>query len=199
MAPQNQLCAALELCFWLHWKRRKGDQWIEIGLLGQLLQAQPNHPIEKGLQLLRQLGRSELEVPMWHHHDHSEMLHLWVQLQKARGLSKQPMFEPRFGVHLHLQQQHRPFRRARFCRARPEGSIEAVVRRFQFGSIKAIQRITRRVGPELGQYGGIGSTRRRQQQRDQIWRALKQAIEPVVRFQTPPPDNTRPTASPPGK
>lgn len=34
-----------------------------------------------------------------------------------------------------------------------------MARRFQLGSIKAIQRITRRVGPELSQYRGTGSTR----------------------------------------
>ncbi|MFM7641290.1 MAG: hypothetical protein ACKO45_07040 [Cyanobium sp.] len=35
---------------------------------------------------------------------------------------------------------------------------------------------------------GTCGTYERQQQRDQIRRALKEAIEPVVRFQGPPPD-----------
>ena len=41
---EKVLGAALELCFWLHWQRQKGEQWIEIGLLAKFLQAQPITP-----------------------------------------------------------------------------------------------------------------------------------------------------------
>ena len=75
---------------------------------------QPDHAINKRLQLLRQLIRPEPEALVWHHHDHGQVVDLWMQLQKACGLGKQPVLEPRLGVHLHLQQHHRPFGCARF-------------------------------------------------------------------------------------
>ena len=55
-----------------------------------------------------------VEAPVRHHHNHCQMQHLGMQLQKASGLSKEPVLEPRLGVHLHLQQHHRPFGCARF-------------------------------------------------------------------------------------
>ena len=59
------------------------SQWIEISLLAELLKAQPDHPIHKRLQLLRQQGWTKLEAPVRHHHDHSQMQHLGVELQKT--------------------------------------------------------------------------------------------------------------------
>ena len=70
--------------------------------------------------------------------------------------------------------------------ARPERPIEAMVRRFQFRCVKMIERIARRIRPKRGHRGSACSTRRRQQQRDQIGRTLEQAIEPVIRFQGSP-------------
>lgn len=62
-----------------------------------------------------------------------------------------------------------------------------MVHRFQFRCVKAIQHITRGIWPDRGHCRRACSTYGRQQQRNQIRRALKEAIEPVVRFQTPPP------------
>lgn len=70
----------------------------------------------------------------------------------------------------------------------PKHPIKAMVHRFQFRCVKAIQHITRGIWPERGHCRRACSTYGRQQQRNQIRRALKEAIEPVVRFQGPPPD-----------
>jgi hypothetical protein len=83
-------------------------------------------------------------------------------------------------------------RRAGLAGLRPERPIEPMVRRLELGSIKAIERITRRIGPERGS-GGIFSTRGRQQQRDQIRRALEQPVEPVIGFQTCPSGTAQPS------
>jgi hypothetical protein len=56
-----------------------------------------------------------VEAPLGNHHNHGQVLHLRVQLEKAKALVAQPVLEPRLGVHLHLQQHHRPFGCARFC------------------------------------------------------------------------------------
>jgi hypothetical protein len=85
----------------------------KISLLAQLFQAQSDHTIHKHLQLLRQQIRTEFESAVGNHHDYGQMLHLWMQLQKASGLSKQPVLEPRLGVHPHLNQHDRQLRRAR--------------------------------------------------------------------------------------
>lgn len=74
---------------------------------------------------------------MWHHHNHSEMLHLWMLLQKANGLSKQPVFEPMFGVYLHLKQHHQLLLLAGFRGMRREHPIEAMVHRFEFRRVVA--------------------------------------------------------------
>ena len=93
-----------------------------------------------------------------HHHNHGQMLHLGMELQKAKTLGAQTVLEPRLGVHLHLQQHHRLLGGARFCRARPEHSIEAMVHRLELRRLKAIKRIAWRIRPERGHC----STRRRQ-------------------------------------
>jgi hypothetical protein len=92
---QDLLGAALELCFWQHRQRQKGEQWVEIGLLAQLLQAQPDHPINKRLQLLRQSGRAEVEALVRHDNHHSQVFHVWMELEKAKALSTEAMLEPR--------------------------------------------------------------------------------------------------------
>jgi hypothetical protein len=66
-----------------------------------------------------------------------------------------------------------------------------MVCRLELGSLKSIELIPRRIRPERGHCRGACSTRRWQQQRDQIWRTLEQAIEPVIRFQAPPPGIAR--------
>jgi hypothetical protein len=48
-----------------------------------------------------------VETPVGNHHDHGQVLHLRVQLKKAKTLGAQTVLEPRLGVHLHLQQHHR--------------------------------------------------------------------------------------------
>jgi ABC-type histidine transport system ATPase subunit len=108
------------------------------------------------------------------------------------------MLKPSLALHLHLQQHHRLLRRAGCRDMRPEHPIEAMVHRFDVRGVKAVERIARRIRSEREQRRSPCSTHGGQQQRDQIRRALEQAIEPVVCFQSPPPDNTRPTASPLG-
>jgi len=53
-----------------------------------------------------------------------------MQLGKAGGLGPEAMLKPSFALHLHLQQHHRLLRRAALADARPERTIETVVRRF---------------------------------------------------------------------
>jgi len=104
----------------LRWQRQQGEPWIEISLLAQLLKAQPDHPINKRLQLLRQLGWSKVEAPVGHHNHNPQVLHLGVQLQKAEALGCKTVTEPNLGLHLHLEQHHRPLWRAALVAARPE-------------------------------------------------------------------------------
>jgi hypothetical protein len=132
-----------------------------------------------------------VETPVGNHHDHGQVLHLRVQLKKAKTLGAQTVLEPRIGVHLHLQQHHRLLGCARFYRARPERPIETMVRRFQFRRVKALEQIAWRIRREQGHCRGACSTCRRQQQRDQVRRALEQDIEPAIRFQGPPPGTAR--------
>jgi toxin HigB-1 len=47
------------------------------------------------------------------------MQHLGVELEKASGLGKEAVLEPRLGVHLHLQQHDRPIRPAGLCASGP--------------------------------------------------------------------------------
>ena len=56
-----------------------------------------------------------VEPPVRHHHNHGQVQHLAVQLEKAKALGTQTVLEPRPGVHLHLQQHHRLLGCARFC------------------------------------------------------------------------------------
>jgi hypothetical protein len=51
---QDLLGADLELCLGPNRQREQVEQGIEIGLLGKLLQTEPNHAIDKRLQMLRQ-------------------------------------------------------------------------------------------------------------------------------------------------
>ena len=60
------------------------------------------------------------------------------------------------------------------------------------GRLKTVERIPRGIGPERGSLSGT----MRQEQGDQIRGALKQPVEPVIRFQTPPTDTGQPSASP---
>jgi hypothetical protein len=126
-----------------------------------------------------------------HHHNHGQVLHLGMELQKAKTLGAQTVLEPRLGVHLHLQQYHRLLGCARFYRARPERPIESMVCRLELWRLKPVERIARRIRPKRGHCRGPYSTCRRQQQCDQVRRALEQAIEPVIRFQGPPPGTAR--------
>jgi hypothetical protein len=58
-----------------------------MSLLAELLQAEPDHAIHERLQLLRQPGRPEVETLVRNHNHHSQVLHLGVELEKAKGLS----------------------------------------------------------------------------------------------------------------
>ena len=120
--------------------------------MAQLLQAEPQHAINKRLQLLRQPGRAEVEAPVRHQHHHGQVLHLRMQLQKAKALSAKPVLEPTLAVHLHFQQHHRLLRRADLPASGPERPIEAMVRRLQLRRLKAIERVARSIGPERGNH-----------------------------------------------
>ena len=182
---EDLLGAGRQFCLRPHWQREQGEPWIEISLLAELLKAQPDHPIHKRLQLLR------------HHHDHSQMQHLGVELQKTKALSAEAVFKPRLGVHLHLKQHHWVLRGAGLAAFGPKGPIKTMVSCFELRRVKSIERITRRIRPERGK------RRRtlRQQQGDQIRRALEQPVEPVIGFQSPslrteqPSDTGQPSAS----
>ena len=187
----NLLGTALELCFWLHWQRQKAEQRIQIGLLAQLLQAEPHHAIHKRLQLLRQPGRADVETPVRHDDHHSQVFHLVVELEKAKALSTQPVLEPWLAVHLHLQQHHGLLSRAGLRASGPERPIEPMARRFELGSVKAIEHIARRIRADREH----PSSALRQQQGDQIRRAFKQPVEPVIGFQTPPLRTEQPTGT----
>ena len=82
------------------------------------------------------------------------MLHLRVELEKAKALGPQPVLEPRLGVHLHLQQHHRLLRRTRIPRAGPERPIETMVGSFQLWRLKTVERIARRIWPQAGSLSG---------------------------------------------
>ncbi len=118
--------------------------------MAQFFQAQPDHAIEEGLQLLRQLVRAEIEAPVGHHHNHCKMLHPRMQLQEAEALGAKPVHEPGFGMHLHLQQHHRPLRHAGLPASGPERAIETMLGSFEFRCVKAIQHIPRGIRPEQG-------------------------------------------------
>jgi hypothetical protein len=83
----------------------------------------------------------------------------------------------------HHQKHDGVLRRTGFGRARPERPIESTVCRLELWRLKAVERIARGIRPK----GGCT----RQQQRDQIRRALGQAIEPVIHFQGPPTGTAR--------
>ena len=113
---------------------------------------------------------------MGHYNHYLQVLHLGVQLQKAEALSCKPVPEPNLGLHLHFEQHHRLLSGAALIAARPEHAVEAVIHRFEFWRVKAIQRIARGIGPQAG------NSNPRQQQRDQIQRTLEQAVKPVICF-----------------
>ena len=78
-------------------QHRQGEQredGVVLGLPAQRLQAQPDHSTEKGLQLMRQQGRAQVETQVRHHHNHGQVLHLGMQLQKASSLGKEPVLDP---------------------------------------------------------------------------------------------------------
>ena len=104
--------------------------WVEIGLLTQLLQAEPHHAINKRLQLLRQLGGAEVEVPVRHYNNHGQMQHLGVELKKTKALGSQAVLEALLGVHLHLQQHHRLLGCFALTATWPEDAIKTVIHRF---------------------------------------------------------------------
>ncbi len=106
-----------------------------------------------------------------------QLLRLGMQLGKAGGLGPEPVLELGLGVHLHLQQHDRLLRSTALVAARPEHAIEAVISGLECPSLKAVELIPRRISPQAGR----GCTTR-QQQRDQIRRALKQAVKPVIGF-----------------
>lgn len=64
---------------------------------------------------LRQLSRTEIEAPVWNHHDHGQVLNMGIELEKAKALGAKTVLEPRLGVHLNLKKHHRLLGCARFC------------------------------------------------------------------------------------
>ena len=55
------------------------------------------------------------------------MLHLRVELEKAKALGAKAVFKPRLGVHLHLKQHHWVLRGAGLTAFGPKGPIKAMV------------------------------------------------------------------------
>ena len=64
-----------------------------------------------------------------------------------------------------------------------------MIRRLELRRLKAIDRVARRIGTERGSCKGPS----RQQQGDQIRRALEQPVKPLVRFHDSPPDTGQPS------
>ena len=120
---QDLLGGFWDLRFGQHWQGEQAHQRIKPRLLTELLQAEPVHAGKKRLQLKGQLSRAKVEAPVGHHDDHPKVLHLRVQLQKAKALSCKPVLEPWPPLHLHLEQHHRLLRRAVLTAARPEHAI----------------------------------------------------------------------------
>ena len=91
---------------------------------GQQIWPELKNLLGAGLQLLR-------------HHDHyGQVLHLGMELEKAKALGAQTVLEPRLGVHLHLQQHHWPICRTGLPRSRPERAIEAMAGRLQLRRLR---------------------------------------------------------------
>jgi len=111
---QDPFGADLQLSLRPHRQREQIEQGVEIGMLAQLLQAQPNHAINKYLQLTGQLVWAEFEAPMGQHNNQGQMQHLWVKLEKAGRLRPEAVLEALLSVHLHHQQYHRVLRSAYF-------------------------------------------------------------------------------------
>jgi len=146
------------------------------------------HAGKKRLQLKRQFSRAESETQVRHDNHRLQVLHLGMELQKAEGLSCEPVLELLRALHLHLEQHHRLLRCAALATPRPEHAIKPMVHRLELWRLKSVDGITRRIRTQRG-----GRCTTRQQQRDQIRRALKQAVEPVIRFQRSPSGTTEPS------
>jgi hypothetical protein len=58
---------------------------------------QPDHAINKRLQLLRQPGRAEVGTPVSTDNHHSQVFHFGMELEKPKALSAEAMLEPRLG------------------------------------------------------------------------------------------------------
>ena len=80
---------------------------------------------------------------MRHYHDHGQMEHLGVELQKTKALGAKAVFKPRLGVHLHLEKHHWVLRGAGLTASGPERPVKAVVHRLELGSLIAVERIPR--------------------------------------------------------
>ena len=61
-----------------------------------------------------------------------------------------------------------------------------MVHHFELRRFKAVERIAGSAPAEAGHWNNGHGARRLQQQHDRVRRALKQAVEPVIRFQAPP-------------
>ena len=110
------------------------------------------------------------------------MQHLGVELEKAKALGAKAVLEPRLAVHLHLKQHHWVLRGARLPDSGPERPIKTMARSFQLWRLKTVERIARRIWPQGGSLSGT----MRQEQGDQIGRALEQPVEPVIGFKSHP-------------
>ncbi len=138
-------------------------------LLAKFFQAEPVHAGKNRLQLEGQPIPPQPEPTVRHHNHHLQVLHLRVQVEEASRLGKQPVLEPSLALHLHLEQHHRLLGCTELAASWPEHAIEPVIDRLQLRCLKAIQLIAGSVGPKAGR------SPTRQQQRDQIRRALEQA------------------------
>ena len=77
-----------------HRQGEQANQRIKPRLPAELLQTQLKHASKKCLQLKRQFGRPQPEAPVGNHDDYLKVLHLGVQLQKAKALSCKTCLKP---------------------------------------------------------------------------------------------------------
>ena len=130
-------------------------------------------------------------TPLRHHQDHGQAVYPRLDLEKAKALGAKTVLETWLAAHLHLQQHHRLLQRAGLPASGPKRPIKPVACGFEFRRLKAIERIPRRIRPELRHRRGT----LRQQQGDQIRRALEQPVEPVIGFQGPPTHTKQPPST----
>ncbi len=123
---QNALAAGRQLLLLSHRQGEQGQGGIEIAAAGQGGEVHPGHVVlQKALQRAG-LTIAQGQAPVGHQHQHPEMFHLLVLLQKPEGFRRKAAVEAPIGVHLHLQKHHRQLGAAAGVIAGPEHAIGVV-------------------------------------------------------------------------